>query len=1008
MNLLLIWLCLVLLVASRAVKNAFLHKRSVISKIQTPPDHLLYHETALQKRDVVKNDQHWTDYIQKSPKLVDNVWLFELDPAVTVDSFLRELAGLDFAPKFSERFRYDSVLFHGVSLKVEYVEGISVLDQVAALGASVSVLKVWPTTTRDRLKPSKVKIHSEVPIVNPSEDALLLPGSDIEYTFPALANRSGAAYAQKTLKLSGQGVKIAIVDTGIDYTHPWLGGCFGKGCKVEFGYDFVGDDYGIGDAPPKPDDDPMDCAGHGTHCAGIAAGYDPAGIFRGVAPNATLGAYRVFGCTGSTGDDIILAALERAYLDGFDIINLSLGDDNGWANSPSANAPNLLTKLGVIIVAAAGNAGENGLFTVGSPSVGFSITSVASVDNSFFYGNVFFLNSDSKKSFEYVKGTGANVTNWNIPNGKNITTTSLYTSLPLADGCSQFKPNAFKGLVVLVRRGSCTFGQKAMNIQKAGATAVVIYNNIGTTDIIEPALTGSVEIPVISISRQNGEYLVSKIVAANSSLPASFPNNSYVLPLPSANTISTFSSIGLGSDMSFKPDVSAPGGSIFGLYPLSLGGYATLSGTSMATPYVAGALALLLESAPRLSLMTPPSIRPILAKAILQNTATRLKNTLSNGNQTFVDTPVRQGAGMINITDAILSKQVALPGKVYVKYVDEAQPFQERSAQFSVLNAGSRESRYRVSSVKAMFVNGDDPSKPIYTVPDDEAFKATVFPSFLRVPSGAEAKVGVQFTFGHNSEKVYADSDSWILGGYISLTPVDGESTPLSVPYAFYKGNYVEAEFIDFEPHILSGELFPQFLNYSGFTILAQSRDAYKVKVPGDFTLQGENRPMVAFTLALGSARFIIAVLEEDGDMLGVVADASYLARSDQNSYNGIYTLSWDGGYTIPDDFNLLKNSIKSNLKSPNPDKGYGFNVLAGSSQIQSNIDTVPIFTNQEYGFKSNTTVFAATKGRYYFALMAFHDPEDYTNVDVWQGPSFGLDPRGFNGTVSDISITFG
>jgi hypothetical protein len=132
------------------------------------------------------------------------------------------------------------------------------------------------------------------------------------------------------------------------------------------------------------------------------------------------------------------------------------------------------------------------------------------------------------------------------------------------------------------------------------------------------------------------------------------------------------------------------------------------------------------------------------------------------------------------------------------------------------------------------------------------------------------------------------------------------------------------------------------------------------------------------------------------------------LARSDQNSYNGIYTLSWDGGYTIPDDFNLLKNSIKSNLKSPNPDKGYGFNVLAGSSQIQSNIDTVPIFTNQEYGFKSNTTVFAATKGRYYFALMAFHDPEDYINVDVWQGPSFGLDPRGFNGTVSDISITFG
>ncbi|RKP07196.1 peptidase S8/S53 domain-containing protein, partial [Thamnocephalis sphaerospora] len=106
---------------------------------------------------------------------------------------------------------------------------------------------------------------------------------------------------------TGKGITVGIIDSGIDYGHTALGGCFGSGCKVAFGYDFVGDDYTASNRP-KPDDDPMDtCNGHGTHVAGIIAGQQ--GSFAGVAPQATLGAYRVFGCTGRVELDVVLDAI---------------------------------------------------------------------------------------------------------------------------------------------------------------------------------------------------------------------------------------------------------------------------------------------------------------------------------------------------------------------------------------------------------------------------------------------------------------------------------------------------------------------------------------------------------------------------------------------------------------------------------------------------------------------------------------------------------------------------
>ncbi|EOO02483.1 putative thermostable alkaline protease protein [Phaeoacremonium minimum UCRPA7] len=132
--------------------------------------------------------------------------------------------------------------------------------------------------------------------------------------------------------IKGKGVKIGILDTGVDYYHPALGGCFGPGCKISFGYDLVGDDYN-GYNTPVPDDDPLatcSTGGHGTHVTGIIGMEVPDDypLFNGlvgVAPEASIGMYRVLGCSGGVGTDVLVAGMVRAADDGVDVISISIG-----------------------------------------------------------------------------------------------------------------------------------------------------------------------------------------------------------------------------------------------------------------------------------------------------------------------------------------------------------------------------------------------------------------------------------------------------------------------------------------------------------------------------------------------------------------------------------------------------------------------------------------------------------------------------------------------------------
>src|SRR5512138_3921720 len=207
----------------------------------------------------------------------------------------------------------------------------------------------------------------------------------------------GADIAHSELGYTGAGIKVGIIDTGIDYDHPDLGGdgvtrsnsSVFPTRRVVAGYDFVGDAYNADPTSsayspnPVPDNYPDDCAGHGTHVAGIvgANGDLNNGGVVGVAPGVTFGAYRIFGCAGSANDDVILLAMERALNDGMNVINMSLGEAFTWPQYPLGQAGDRLTNKGVVVVASIGNSGASGLYSAGAPGLGQKVIGVASFDN---------------------------------------------------------------------------------------------------------------------------------------------------------------------------------------------------------------------------------------------------------------------------------------------------------------------------------------------------------------------------------------------------------------------------------------------------------------------------------------------------------------------------------------------------------------------------------------------------------------------------------------------------
>ncbi|MFT4008761.1 MAG: S8 family serine peptidase [Nocardioidaceae bacterium] len=437
--------------------------------------------------------------------------------------------------------------------------------------------------------------------------------------------------------LHGERVKVAILDTGIDYTHADFGGpgtseayetahadetgaanskWFGpKAPKVKGGIDLVGDSYDADPSSdtyqptPHPDANPLDCEGHGTHVAGTAAGFGVTAsghtyqgpykantissrdwnVGPGVAPKADLYAVRLFGCTGST--DMTIDAIEWAVKHHMDVINMSLGSVWGDNHDPAAVAANNAAKAGIIVVASAGNEGPNP-YLVGSPSTGTRVISVAA--------------SDATASFpgaELALSTGTSVDAMNA-NGADLPTGDLPVKV-LSDGaggiglgCDLADYAGTEGMVVVTVRGSCARVARAVFGQQAGAAAVVMVNTSEDLPPYEGPITENpdtgeqqdVTIPFLGVKQSSGDALTAADGGTVTLSAADITNPNY---LGNAD----FSSGGARTgDSALKPNVSAPGVAVASA-GIGTGTDAVFeSGTSMASPNTAGMAALVRQA----------------------------------------------------------------------------------------------------------------------------------------------------------------------------------------------------------------------------------------------------------------------------------------------------------------------------------------------------------------------------------------------------------------------------
>jgi minor extracellular serine protease Vpr len=773
-------------------------------------------------------------------------WFVEIDGSVDSFRAKAKASGLS----FTERYEFKR-LWKGLSVSTD-------ADTAAALGSIDGVVSVHPVGVVTTGPMQKI---DEPQLVH----AIAMTGVDI---------------AQNELGLTGAGVKVGVMDTGIDYDNPALGGCFGAGCRVFTGFDFVGDRFdssGTGGALiPHPDANPDDCNGHGTHVAGIVGANGTVNnvTIKGVAPGVTYGAYKVFGCDGSTTEDIMLAAMERAQADGMNVVNMSIGDAFAWDNEPFAEAINTAVDEGTIVVISAGNSGANGLYSLSSAGNASKVIGVASMDNSHVELPVFTISPDNTQiGYEHATASPDAPTTGSEPMARTGTAAST------TDACAALPAGSLTGKVALIRRGGCTFYEKARSAQNAGATGVVIYNNaagrIGPISV-DPAFAGFpgqpvITIPVVNISGTEGQLIDGRL--ASGPVTMTWTDDLATFANATAGQPSSFTSWGLAPTLNLKPDIAAPGGLIKSTFPMEQGGFATISGTSMAAPHVAGAAALFLQA--------HPGINPLRLREILQNNA--VPASLLPPNAAFLNAAHRQGAGMLQIAAAIRATSLVTPSKLALGEGTAAQ-----TKTLTITNNGAAPVTYTLSHRPAVGTSANTFAPGLIG-----NFATVTFSSpQVTVPAGGTATIDVTIT-----PLVVAGTDRTVYDGYIRLTPSGGGS-PLSVPYAGFTGDYQSIQVL--APGACA---FPGVFKSGGQTQCVAGPPA--VNLP-NWTRQAagatynvdarEDRPVVLYHLAHQSQRVEIRAVNASGQEF-LVARSDFAERNPTNdlSATGFFAYRWDG-----------------------------------------------------------------------------------------------------------------
>ena len=604
-------------------------------------------------------------------KVIKRFWLaFVFLPAtwaqIVPDRYIVELTGDPVAARVAPRGRRANqleVAGHRANVQAEQLPtrlaieqaGGQVLESVATVASAIMVRMRASDAAQLESLPGVKRVH---PV---REFKLLLDHA-------VVVHKIVDAWKLVGVEKAGAGMKIAMIDTGIDSGHPGFKDtslAIPKGFpKTNSSSDktftnnkvIVARSYAPSFFSNDPDLSAQDDMGHGTATAMAAAGVltsGPRATIRGVAPKAYLGSYKVFGSPGvndTAPEDAILKAIDDAVADGMDVINLSLGDAVAvpLAQDLEAFAIQQATSMGVIVVVAAGNSGPNP-HSLGSPASAPTAITVGASSNSRQFAASVTVGNES-----YVAIPGSNTPSSHKAIDAQVKDITTLGNDGLA--CSSFAPGSLQGKIALIFRGTCLFTDKLNHVQAGGAVGAIIYTDAARPDPIVMSAPGAT-LPASMVSNQDG-VAIKQQLAAHSGL-AGILDFTIAARSVDPDKLADFSAEGPNIDGSIKPDLAAVGTNVYTAAETSnpkgevydASGYTSVDGTSLSAPIVAGAAAVLKAARPGLSVAQ--------YKSLLINTAAPAFS------KPGVPAHVQQaGAGLLDMSAALRASGAASPASL--------------------------------------------------------------------------------------------------------------------------------------------------------------------------------------------------------------------------------------------------------------------------------------------------------------------------------------------------------
>ncbi|KAJ1974956.1 hypothetical protein H4R33_006728, partial [Dimargaris cristalligena] len=582
----------------------------------------------------------------------------------------------------------------------------------------------------------------------------------------------------------------------------------------------------------------------------------------GVAPDATIGVYRVMGCYNIVTESVVVQALEQAYLDGMNIVTMSIGFPGGWGTSASGDTSAALIRRGVFVVSAAGNRGKDGMWSIDGPSVRNSTVSVGSAEMPFHYSQYLNVTSD-----ELV---GIRRTMFQSSVGSLSIQLQMVRGLATGSTADDYGCNAlptFTGKAVLVQNGGCNMYTKGLNVQNAGGTVMIVYPS-DDSDPVTVAYEYELYLPAVAIYRVDALYLINKIGTVGtlgvSSRPDSILFDSFTPRAPSA-----FSSWGPGPESEVKPELLGPGSSIYAPWPLRLGSYGIASGTSMSTPYVAGVAALAIEYG-------KTNVNRGTLSAIV-NTARPQINPAS-----LIYYPViQQGAGILNGYGAVTSQIIFNVTSVNGTFPET--DWRDFDYFFSYNNTGNVSWAYKLQSAKAQSVSGFDNTKTLVIPPITNKKTPSVWLSNSSLNAAAGKTGYFNINLDHSS---YERSEMLVYNGYLVMYPTAGVSKGFNYTIPFSGLSY-NSSLVPILPPLSTG--LPCLVQYRENVCLNELRT---FQIP-------YNYPAIVFTLQHPIYRMRIRIAKAATPTLihASVRENHYfdMSRNFPSAGSMNYTYAWDG-----------------------------------------------------------------------------------------------------------------